>query len=258
MSDPHLKLISTTIMQGPSSDVHLAINEKSRPRPQQKSSNSLQIRFNALCDALASLSPNSRRRFLMGNKQAAWFIDESSLRYTEADLLGSGEYGKVYRVWFPCAMWKIGFFFFFHLQSILSSKRDNVCKWTWQLRYWQVLTSSRIRISRNGLRFAWEPCRLILFRNSYAFSCRRLKSWRSWDILIFSPSSVHCIDTFYFRCQCSLACCRASDGRLMIITELLTGATVSSLLEKTKQPLWKRMKMARYSSCFTYIEGVIF
>lgn len=34
----------------------------------------------------------------MGNKQAAWFIDENSLRYAEADLLGSGEFGKVYRV----------------------------------------------------------------------------------------------------------------------------------------------------------------
>ena len=34
----------------------------------------------------------------MGNKQAAWFIDENNLRYQESDLLGSGEFGKVYRV----------------------------------------------------------------------------------------------------------------------------------------------------------------
>lgn len=32
----------------------------------------------------------------------------------------------------------------------------------------------------------------------------------------------------------------------MIITELLTGATVSSLLEKSKQPMWRRLQMARY------------
>jgi hypothetical protein len=58
-----------------------------------------QVRRSVISAFFASFSPTRlRRAIVMGNKQAAWFIDENSVRFTEGDLIGTGEYGKVYKV----------------------------------------------------------------------------------------------------------------------------------------------------------------